>query len=240
MQRSTAAAGRHACRPLGRPPRRSGSTPLAGRPLCLELCQLVTSRDRDDGRSPSAAARATRTGPLPRKLCASNEPSPTMTRSAEAATSSKPVSSRSSSAPETRRAPAMATSPKPRPPAAPAPGRSRMVLARRHGDRVRPCGQSTLERRHALRVRALLRCVDSGGPGRTQQGVVDVAGDDDVDSGEASVESAARHCGTVRLLAKRSHVDPQRLDGACSAVGCRASPRPDDDLAWPRDPRRRG
>src|SRR5690242_2702892 len=69
-----------------------------------------------------AAARATPTGVLPARLCASSEPSPVITRSAPSSAVSKPARSSTSSMPGRLVAPSTARAAKPTPPAAPAPG----------------------------------------------------------------------------------------------------------------------
>src|SRR6266536_1785103 len=72
----------------------------------------------------AAAARATPSGALPRRLWKSILPSPVMTRSAPATAPSKPTRSSTSPMPLRSSAPRKAIAPAPSPPAAPAPGTS--------------------------------------------------------------------------------------------------------------------
>ncbi|MNN52584.1 hypothetical protein D3C81_1672930 [compost metagenome] len=72
---------------------------------------------------------ATPMGVLPRRVCASQRPSPVMTQSAPSIFAARPTSSATTSTPGRNAAPRNALAPKPMPPAAPVPGTARTSCA---------------------------------------------------------------------------------------------------------------
>ena len=118
-----------------------------------------------------------RTAPCRAAVCASSDPSPVTTSGASATACANPTRSSTTSMPGRNRAPSTASAANPIPPAAPAPGSGAC-----RGRRARPTPRAALPGPSPARGRALLRPVDRRGAVWTEQRVVHVGGEHEVDA----------------------------------------------------------
>ena len=194
-------------------------------------------RRRDTGRRPPAARCATPRAVLPNAVWASIRPSPVMTRSAPASLASKSVASMTRSTPG-RSANAAKRSwigeqPEPDPAGRAGTRRVRARRARRRFEEVREASEAAVEEGDQVRGRALLRAVDRGRAGRSEQRVRHVAGDRHPDVRQVPSRSCRSTAVSVRgspraiapSLAGRVHRKASSIPKPPSVVALPPMPR---------------
>ncbi len=195
--------------------------------------ELPAAADREDRQPGGGRPSGDADGALPCRLCSSSDPSPVTTRTVPGSRSSKPTRSSMRSIPGRSSAPSRARAANPTPPAAPAPGRSRWSPAPRSVTTSAQRARALSRTATSSGSRSLLWSVDRRGTRRSEQRVVDVAGDDEacavgprvqagpVEPSQGGQRGAAGRQRTTCLV-EQPHPEgleqPRATVGACAAA----------------------